>query len=304
MSFRGMSWIPILHEQATVPARKEPGGSPMVDTSYMEEGRTPGSTGTHGDGIQIAGLSKDFPLGKRMGIVHAVAGFELKVTKGEFVACLGPSGCGKSTILRILAGLETPTGGTVAVGGRPPAELRLKHRIGVAFQDSALFPWRSVAGNIALPLEVAGSAKRPGFISELIRLVGLESFQAARPGQLSGGMRQRVAIARALVLEPELLLLDEPFGALDEITREHLIAELQRIWLERTTTTFLVTHSVLEAVFLADRVIVMTPRPGKIAGIVDIDLPRPRTLDNIDSSMFVDASHECRRLLRLTGTDA
>lgn len=201
---------------------------------------------------------------------------DLQVAKGEFVAILGPSGCGKSTILRLVAALDEATTGRVSIEGNSPKELSAAHRLGVAFQDHALLPWLNVFDNVALPYRVAGRKPDMAQINELLELVGLGAFTKARPGQLSGGMRQRVSIARALVLHPDVLLLDEPFGALDAVTRRHMNVELQRIWAEDQVTTVLVTHSVEEALFLADRIIVMTGRPGRIAEDITVPFARPR----------------------------
>lgn len=248
-------------------------------------------------GILLEGVSKSFAVsGGRT--FEALSGFNLDVEAGCFVSIVGPSGCGKSTVLRILADLERQTSGIVKIGDRSPAEVRRADRLAIAFQEPALLPWRSVAGNIQFASELGGHRRIPTReVSDLARLVGLEDFLTARPGQLSGGMRQRVAIARALSVSPDLLLLDEPFGALDEFTRQRLNMELQRILAQRPVTTVLVTHSLSEAVFLSDKVVVMSGRPGRVIDVFDVDIPRPRRQEILTTPAFHQLVDHASRLL-------
>jgi NitT/TauT family transport system ATP-binding protein len=266
-------------------ANRQPSDSPATGVPAMAGQRRE----AHGRGVEIelGDVSKTFRLGRGRDVV-AVERFSLGVSPGEFVVLIGPSGCGKSTVLRVIASLETPTSGVVSVGGASPSDLARSHRLGVAFQDHALLPWSSVWNNIALPYRLAGRAVDAERVRELITLVGLDGFEHARPRQLSGGMRQRVSIARALVLSPDVLLLDEPFGALDAVTRRRLNFELQRVWMADPVTTVLVTHDVDEALLLADRVVVMSSRPGRVRAIVDAPFGRPRDKSVMATPEFHD----------------
>jgi NitT/TauT family transport system ATP-binding protein len=246
--------------------------------------------------IDVRGLRVEFTL-ERGRTVTALDGVDLAIAAGSFLSIIGPSGCGKSTLLRVIAGLTEPTAGSVHVGDDAPHALVAQHRLGIAFQDHALLPWLSVRDNVALPFRIARLPVDGARIDELLALVGMAEFRDARPRQLSGGMRQRVAIARALVLRPSILLLDEPFGALDAVTRRQLNIELQRIWTTQRITTVLVTHSIDEAVFLGDRVVVMSPRPGRIRRDAPIPLARPRDRELLSSPAFHALTDELARAL-------
>jgi NitT/TauT family transport system ATP-binding protein len=230
--------------------------------------------------LALRGVTRTFLRRTRTGRRESFAALgplDVQIGDGEFVALIGASGCGKSTVLRLLAGLDQPTLGQVLINGQPPHELQAQHSLGIAFQEHALLPWRTVEGNLRLPFEIAGLAAHPERIGELVTLAGLQGFEHARPAELSGGMRQRVAIARALALQPKLLLLDEPFGALDAVTRRRMNFELERIWMESRPTTVMVTHSVDEAVLLADRVLVLTERPARVRMDTSVPFGRPRS---------------------------
>jgi NitT/TauT family transport system ATP-binding protein len=248
--------------------------------------------------VSVDGVTKVFNPG-RPDQVRALSNVDLAVAEGQFVTLIGPSGCGKSTLLRLIADLIAPTMGTVTVAGQPAAKARLKQGYGIAFQQSGLFEWRTVRRNVELPLELRGMSRaaRKARAEEMLALVGLSDFADHYPAQLSGGMQQRVAIARALAVSPPLLLMDEPFGALDEMTRERLQTELLQICAKTATSTVFVTHSIPEAVFLSDRVVVMSPRPGRITASIDVDLP---TRDDAarQSPAFFDAITAVRRALR------
>ena len=231
------------------------------------------------------------------GEVTALADLSLSVPSGSFTVVIGPNGCGKSTLLRLIAGLLAPSEGSILVGGEPPRAG--PERVGIAFQQPRLLPWRSVTDNVALPLEIAGLAEeeRRSRARSALERVGLGDVGALRPRELSGGMAQRAGLARALIGDPPVLLLDEPFSALDALSRETFDVELQRLWLDRVRTIVLVTHSVSEAVMLADRVVVMTPRPGRVATVVGVDLPRPRPADLHGLAGATAPTAEIRRAL-------
>jgi NitT/TauT family transport system ATP-binding protein len=249
--------------------------------------------------VEIKDVAKRFDGG-----TVALEGIELAIEEREFVSLIGPSGCGKSTLLRIIGDLIRPTAGTVRVNGKPAAQARTDRDYGIIFQDAVLYDWRTIARNISLPLELArwNRRRRNKRVQEMLRLVELTGFEGHYPWQLSGGMQQRVSIARALSFDPALLLMDEPFGALDEMTRERLNLELLRIWEASGSTIVFVTHSIAEAVFLSTRVVVMSPRPGRISHVIPIDLPYPRTAAIREDPHFFELVTDVREALHL-GSD-
>ncbi len=248
--------------------------------------------------IDIRAVSLRFET--RDGPVQALSNIDLAVGRGEFVSFIGPSGCGKTTLLRAIADLETPTSGAISVNGMAPNEARAKRAYGYVFQAPALYPWRSVARNIALPLEIMGfdKAEREARIAKGLELVNLSGFGNKYPWQLSGGMQQRASIARALSFDPDLLLMDEPFGALDEIVRDMLNQQLLRLWDMTGKTVLFVTHSIPEAVFLSTRIVVMSPRPGRVYDVIESDLPRNRALEIRENPEFLAIANRVRRGLR------
>ncbi len=260
-----------------------------------DDRRTPPATDA---AIEISGLSLRFDTGD--GPVQALSDISLRVGGGEFVSFIGPSGCGKTTLLRAVADLENPTSGSIRVNGMSPREARANRAYGYVFQAPALYPWRSVARNIALPLEIMGfsKAEREARIAKGLELVNLSGFGGKYPWQLSGGMQQRASIARALSFDPDLLLMDEPFGALDEIVRDMLNQQLLRLWDVTGKTVLFVTHSIPEAVFLSTHIVVMSPRPGRIYDVIECNFPRDRALDIRETPEFLAVANRVRQGLR------
>jgi NitT/TauT family transport system ATP-binding protein len=246
--------------------------------------------------VALEGVTKSFARG-----VTALQGIDLEIQPREFISLIGPSGCGKSTLLRIMGDLIQPTSGKVVVNGKSARQARVDRDYGIVFQDPVLYDWRTVAKNIALPLELGGwnRRKRTERVNEMLKLVELTGFEGHHPWQLSGGMQQRVSIARALSFDPALLLMDEPFGALDEMTRERLNLELLRIWEQSGSTIVFVTHSISEAVFLSTRVVVMSARPGRISAVISVDLPQPRTALTREEPRFFELVTDVREALHL-----
>jgi NitT/TauT family transport system ATP-binding protein len=259
-----------------------------------DDGKAPAASAA----IEISGLSLSFDTAD--GPVQALSEVDLRISRGDFVSFIGPSGCGKTTLLRVVADLERPTGGAIRVNGMSPHEARAGRAYGYVFQAPALYPWRTVARNIALPLEIMGfsKAEREARVTKGLELVNLSGFGAKYPWQLSGGMQQRASIARALSFDPDLLLMDEPFGALDEIVRDMLNQQLLRLWEVTGKTVLFVTHSIPEAVFLSSRIVVMSPRPGRICDVIECNFPRDRTLEIRETPEFIAVANRVRRGLR------
>ncbi len=253
--------------------------------------------------IEAQGLNLTFQTAD--GPVHALKDVDLTISKGDFVSFIGPSGCGKTTFLRCIAALERPTGGTLSVNGMTADEARKRRAYGYVFQAAGLYPWRTIAGNVKLPLEIMGftKAEQDTRVRKVLELVELSGFGGKFPWQLSGGMQQRASIARALAFDADILLMDEPFGALDEIVRDRLNEELLKLWARTEKTIAFVTHSIPEAVYLSTKIVVMSPRPGRITDVIDSPLPRERPLDIRDSKDFIDTAHRVREGLRAGHVD-
>ncbi|WP_224826196.1 ABC transporter ATP-binding protein [Cognatishimia sp. MH4019] len=248
--------------------------------------------------ISAQGLNLTFQTND--GPVHALKDVDLDIQEGEFVSFIGPSGCGKTTFLRCIAGLETPTAGDLSVNGMTPDEARRSRAYGYVFQHAGLYPWRTIGGNIRLPLEIMGYSKadQEERVARTLEMVDLAGFEKKYPWQLSGGMQQRASIARALAFDADILLMDEPFGALDEIVRDHLNEQLLQLWARTKKTIGFVTHSIPEAVYLSTKIVVMSPRPGRITDIIDSPLPAERPLDLRDTPEFLEVAHRVRDGLR------
>ncbi|SEL22752.1 NitT/TauT family transport system ATP-binding protein [Pacificibacter marinus] len=248
--------------------------------------------------IDVSGVDLTFQTND--GPIHALKDVNLEINKGDFVSFIGPSGCGKTTLLRCIAGLETPTGGTLTVNGLSPNEARKARSYGYVFQAAGLYPWRTIGGNVKLPLEIMGFSKEEQIrrVRKVLELVDLEGFEKKYPWQLSGGMQQRASIARALAFDADILLMDEPFGALDEIVRDHLNEQVLKLWARTEKTIAFVTHSIPEAVYLSTKIVVMSPRPGRITDIIESPLPKERPLDIRDSAEFIEIAHRVRDGLR------
>lgn len=265
------------------------------------ETTAPGENQSHSGSTPVVsakGLSLTFETSD--GPVQALSEVSLDIEKGEFVSFIGPSGCGKTTFLRVIADLEQPTGGSISINGKTPSEARQNRDYGYVFQSSALLPWRTVERNVALPLEIMGlsAAEQKERISRTLEMVNLNGFEQKYPWQLSGGMQQRASIARALAFDADLLLMDEPFGALDEIVRDHLNAQLLELWAKTEKTIAFVTHSIPEAVYLSTKIVVMSPRPGRVTDVITSTLPKERPLDIRETPEFLEIAHRVREGLR------
>ena len=253
----------------------------------------------------ITARNLDLTFQTNDGPVHALKDVSLDINKGDFVSFIGPSGCGKTTFLRCIAGLEAPTAGEITVNGMTPDEARRARAYGYVFQAAGLYPWRTISGNIRLPLEIMGFSKAEQVqrVNRVLDLVDLNGFDRKFPWQLSGGMQQRASIARALAFDADILLMDEPFGALDEIVRDHLNEQLLKLWARTEKTIGFVTHSIPEAVYLSTKIVVMSPRPGRISDVIDSPLPRERPLEIRDSPEFIEIAHRVRDGLRAGHSD-